>query len=264
MKKYIEIAKLMFKSQLSWRFDIAAGVMLSLVKILFAMILWGAIFGDRTVVSGFTLSTMISYYIISAFLSRLDMSDSVAWEVSSRIRDGGFSKYMVLPVRVESHFLWQTAGTAALHMIFNVLAIAVWVLVFRLDFHVTSDPWMIAAAALMTIMGLVFMVQLNFGLGILAFKFQDVSAFLMVKGNLIAFITGSVIPLALLPGAVVSIMRIFPFYYVTYMPAMLLIGQNGSEIGTGLLTLALWMLAFAVINQVAYGHLRRKYDGVGI
>jgi ABC-2 type transport system permease protein len=108
------------------------------------------------------------------------------------------------------------------------------------------------------------MIQLNYFLGLLTLKFQDIYLFLMIKNNLVAFIAGTLIPLALLPELVLQVMRFFPFYYCSYLPSMLLIGRNGEEIGYGLITLTVWVLIFMAINKLAYGRLRVRYDGVGI
>lgn len=264
MKKALEIAKQAFKAQLSFRFDILASALITLSKILFAMIVWGAIFGTRETVSGFTLQGMITYYIISAILAQLDMSDGIGGEVAGRIRDGTFSKYMVVPVGVFRHFLWQTLGTAAIYLLFNLLAVLLWVFVFGLEFAVAASPAIWGLAALMVALGLVFMAQLNFFIGLLAFKFLDVGTFLMIKENIVAFITGTIVPLALLPAGLVSAMRVFPFYYVTYLPSMLLIGRNEAEAAPGVLILLGWVLLLCVVNTVAYRVLRKRYEGVGI
>lgn len=264
MRKYLEIAKLTGKAQLSWRFDILASAFIALVRVLFAMIVWGAVFGERQEVAGFTLQTMVSYYVIGAFLSQLDMSQGIAEEVSRRIRDGTFTKYMVIPVKAERYFLFQTLGAATVYILFTLGALAGWVLLFGIDFVVSSDPVMILSAAALALLGLVFMTQLNYFLGILAFKFQDVSNFLMIKDNILELVKGNLVPLALLPAALLSAMRFLPFYHIAYLPAMLLIGRNREEIGLGMVTLLLWMAVFFLINNLAYGRLRRKYDGVGI
>ena len=264
MKKYLEVAKLRFKSQLAWRFDIMASVLISLVKILFAIIVWGAVFGTQDTVAGFTLQTMVSYYIINAFLSQLDMSESIASDVSSSIRGGTFSKYMILPVKVEGYFLWQMLGMAAMYVLFTSVGIGLCVTLFRIDFVITSDPVLILSAALMVLMGLIMMAQLNFFLGLLTLKFNDIGNFLMIKDLIMEFIKGGLIPLALLPPAVIAVMRCLPFYYITYLPSMLLIGRGGEEITMGLITLAGWMVILLAINSITYERLRRKYDGVGI
>lgn len=264
MNKYWEAAKISFKSQLAWRFDIFFQMLFAVTKILFAYILWGAIFGEKTEVAGFTYNTMLSYYIVSSFLSQLDMSDGVSGEISARIRDGSFSKYMIMPAPVLGQFLARTAGISSFYLLFHLAAAFVWVVVFRIQFVLTTDIAVIFPAALMIVLGLLFMVQLNFFLGILAFAFQDVSFFLMIKGMLVSFVTGSLVPLNLLPHGTQEAMRVFPFYYVTYLPSMLLVGKNHHELAAGLISLLVWVLLFIPLNRVAYQQLRVRYDGVGI
>lgn len=61
---------------------------------------------------------MLTYYIISSFLSQIELSDGVGGEVSGRIRGGAFSKYMVLPVSVNGYFIAQTFGAMLFYLIF--------------------------------------------------------------------------------------------------------------------------------------------------
>ena len=86
----------------------------------------------------------------------------------------------------------------------------------------------------------------------------------MRKDNLSAFVTGAVIPLALLPECMTACMIFLPFYYVTYLPSMLFIGKCEEEAVTGLIVLGVWCMVFLVLNQVTYEHDRIKYDGAGI
>ncbi len=264
MRKYLEISKITFKAQLAWRFDIAVSVVFTIAKILFAFILWQGIFNHRTMVAGFTFDSMLSYYIINSFLSQLDKSNEVSEELSNRIRTGTFSKYMVIPANIQGYFLAQTAGASVFYMIFNLIAAVVWIFIFGIRFTFTSNLWLILAAFVFIILGLIFMVQLNYFLGLLTLKFQDIYLFLMIKNNLVAFVAGTLIPLALLPEIVLQAMRYFPFYYTSYLPSMLLIGRNGEEIIFGLITLTVWVLTFMIINKISYERLRIQYDGVGI
>jgi ABC-2 type transport system permease protein len=256
--------KITFKNELAFRFDVIFNMLFTVIKILFAYILWGAIFGSNKLVAGFTYDTMLSYYIISSFLSQIELSDGVSGEISARIRNGTFSKYMVLPAHVEAYFLVQTLGATAFYLSFDFIAALIWIFIFHIEFAFTGSLFLIVIAFVLILQGLVFMVQLNYLLGILTFKFQDIQLFLMIKNNLVAFITGALIPLALLPEVITAFMRFFPFYYVTYLPSMLLIGRNGEEAITGVLVLGGWMVVLFFLNRFLYNRLRRKYDGVGI
>lgn len=264
MRKYTEIAKIFFKAQIAYRFDAGMAVLFTLFKILFAYILWGAVFGENETVAGFTLPMMLSYYIISSFLTQIEMSDGVSGEISARIRGGTFSKYMVIPASTQGYFIAQTIGSAAFYLLFIFPAAAVWVLLSKEKFIITGSMTVLSAAALMVFLGLLFMIQLNYFLGILAFKFQDIDVFLMVKRNIAAFITGALVPLVFLPKGIVAAMRLFPFYYVTYLPSMLLIGKNENEALTGIAVLAAWLLLFILLNKFTYNKLKAVYDGAGI
>ena len=86
----------------------------------------------------------------------------------------------------------------------------------------------------------------------------------MIKNNLIALVTGTIIPLALFPETFVRGMRLLPFYYITYLPSMLLTGRCAGEALTGLFVLLLWCLALQAVIAVTWKNYRIKYDGVGI
>ncbi|HML47832.1 MAG TPA: ABC-2 family transporter protein, partial [Clostridia bacterium] len=206
MRKYLEIAKLLFKAQLAWRASIAFNMLFTVLKILFAVVVWGAIYADNAVVGGFTLQGMLTYYVVSSFFSQLDISEGVAGEVSARIRNGTFSRYMVIPVRAEGYFHAQNYGAAALYMLFNLVAAAAWTLLFGIEFTLTGNPGLIAGALVLEALGLVFMVQLNFFLGILTFRFGDISLFLMIKNNLLAIVTGTMLPLSLFPEPLIHLL----------------------------------------------------------
>ena len=264
MKKYVEAAKIMFKTQLAYRFDVITSVIFGIFKILLAFVLWGTVFEKTESISGFTFQTMLTYYLITAFISQLDQSASVGWQVSSDIRNGRFSKYLIRPVGVFRYFAAQSAGASAFLLLFNIIATAVWFFLFRINFSFTSDLRLILSACILIILGLLFMVQLNYFIGILAFKFLDVTAFMMIKENIIQFMTGALIPLTLLPSSCVHAMMYFPFYYITYLPAMLLMGKNSDEYLHGILILIFWNIAFGAIHTVTYRRLKSIYDGVGI
>ena len=108
------------------------------------------------------------------------------------------------------------------------------------------------------------MAQLNYYLGLLTLRYEEISTFLMIKDNLVSLVTGTIIPLVLLPEGLTAFMRFFPFYYVTYLPSMLLTGRCGEEAVRGVILLAAWCIFMELINRWTYQKYRLKYDGVGI
>lgn len=264
MRKYLEVSKTYMKTQLVWRADVLFNMIFTISKILFAYLLWGMVFQNKETVGQFTFHGMLSYYIISSFLSQLDMSEGISREIHDRIRNGTFSKYLVIPVSVEKYFAAMEFGIAAFYSVFDFLAAIIWILIFRIRFVFSTDIRVILCALIITALGMLFMVQLNFYLGLLTLKYQGIGTFLMIKNNLAALITGTIIPLALFPDAIVKVMQLLPFYYVTYLPAMLLTGMCQNEAAAGVAVIAVWCLAMQFVITVTWKKYLRKYDGVGI
>lgn len=264
MKKYFEAGKVLFKAQLAYRFDIILSMIFTISKIFLAYVLWDAIFGKQSTVAGFSFNAMISYYIISSFINQLDQSAGTGGQIAAEIRNGQFSKYMLKPMSIFGYFAAQTAGVSAFLLSFNLIVAVLWALLFRVDFIISNNLVFIGSAVVMCTLGLFFMMQLNYFIGILAFKFLEISIFMMIKDNIVQFITGSLLPLALLPFEIIAVMKFFPFYYVSYLPTMLLMERNGNEIITGMFTLLVWNIVFYLLNRITYKSLRLEYDGVGI
>ncbi|MDF2885961.1 MAG: transporter permease [Lacrimispora sp.] len=264
MRKYLEIVKIYIKTQIAWRGDFIIQILFTLTKIVFASLLWGTIFAGRDKVTGFTINSMMSYYIISSFLTQLDMSSKVSREISQRIRNGTFSKYMIIPINIQGYFIAMEMGVVFFNLFIYFITSVLWIFIFRIRFVFVSDPVVLAGAVILIILGLFFMAQLNYYLGLLTLKYEEIETFLMIKDNLVAFVTGSIIPLTLLPEGIVLVMKAFPFYYVTYLPSMLFIGRIKGELGMGLLVLSCWCVVLQAVIHATWQNYRVKYDGVGI
>lgn len=122
MKKYLEVAKILFKAQIVYRFDVAMTALATIGAVLFAWILWGAAFSGREAIGGYTFQTMLSYYVVSSFISSFEKSNGICFEVSERIRGGTFSKYMAIPANPQLHFLSQSLGASAYYAMFSVIS----------------------------------------------------------------------------------------------------------------------------------------------
>lgn len=252
------------KTQLIWRADVVFNMIFTISKILFAYLLWNMIFEEKDTVMGFSFYGMMSYYIVSSLLSQLEMSQGISEEINQRIRNGTFSKYMVIPVHVEGYFLAMELGIVLFYLVFDFLAGIVWIGIFQIQFVFTNSLFVVGCTVVMIIIGMIFMVQLNYYLGLLTLKYQGVGTFLMIKNNLVALITGSIVPLALFPDTILHVMKILPFYYVTYLPSMLLVGYCKEEALRGVFIISLWCITLQMVIKYTWNKYVREYDGVGI
>ncbi len=260
---YLEVAKITWKSMLAYQADTWLGAALSGVRICLSFPLWSAIYAGRSQVGGYTLPMMITYALISSLLARLQHQDTVAWQFANEVREGVFSKYLAHPISVLHYFLSAGLGRWSYLLLFNLAALLVWGTVFSRWLVLPSNAeslWLLILIPL----GAVVMLLLNHLIASLSLKYQDIGGLMILKGSLIEFFSGALIPLQLLPAPLTSVLRFTPFYYVVYYPASLLLGTQSEPPPLAALILLAWCAVFYALNRLWFTRARRFYEGVGI
>ncbi len=264
MKKYLEIAKITWKSMMAYRYDVFAGAAFSVCKILLACLMWSIIFESREQVGGYGFHTMMTYYILASLFGRLDQSNGLNWQFSGEIRNGQFGKYIVRPVRPLLYFAACSYAKSCYVFGINFIAAVAWMLIFAGRMTVTSNIADLLMALVIFLLGLNFMILFNYFLSILSFKFLDISGLNILKGNLIEFVSGALVPLTVFPAAVTKAFSLLPFYYTVYYPAALMIGREVEKPVTALLVIVFWNVALGIAAGLYYGSAVKKFEGVGI
>jgi ABC-2 type transport system permease protein len=263
MKKYLEVAKITFKSQLVYRFEVITGMLFSLIGIILAYLLWSVLFQAKTEIAGFTFPMMIGYYILIQFFRRLDRSDELVWQLSAEIREGQFTKYLVRPIQPLWFFIANSFAKTAFVFLLNVVTTVGYLLLFNNLLLLRVSLITYLNAAIISFLGLYFMALVNYFIAILSFKFLDIGAFNIFKLTILEFITGGLLPLALLPEWFQNGLRLLPFFYPYYFPTMLILNRESTRFVTALLVLVFWNLLMLGLILGTYQLLLRKYEGVG-
>jgi len=263
LPKYAAIGAIGMRARMAYRFDVWLGATMPFIRVLLAYMLWKALFAGKETIAGFSLEAMTAYYILTAFLARLDQTNGMVWEYAEDIREGRFAKYLAKPVNPFGHFL-ATAAARTLYVIGIALgSVILLAFLFRNSRLLPANLSDILYAAAIAFLGLVFMASLNWLTAVLAWKFKDITGFHMIKGNIVEFLAGTFLPLALLPDGVLHLMRWFPFYYIQYLPASLMLGMNREEAFGGLITIGLWTIGALLLGEWAWRILRRQDEGAG-
>lgn len=266
MKTLIKISRVIritWSSMWAYRMDTWLGAFLAGFRILLAFLLWGAVYNGRSEVGGYSLPMMITYALLSALFSRLQHQDGAAWQLASEVQQGVFSKYLTHPFSVNGYFLGVGLGRWTNLLLVNGAGMAVWSLAFSRWLAPLAWPQVLWLVLLLPLGGLT-MLLFNQSVALLSLKFQDVTGLMVLKGSLIEFFSGSLIPLQLLPAPVVAGLRFTPFYYVVFYPANLLLGKAAEPPWLALILLLGWCAALFLFCEAWFRVSRRFYEGVGI
>jgi ABC-2 type transport system permease protein len=265
--RYVQVAKITWKAMLAYQADTWLGALFAGARILLAYLLWSAIFAGQSEVAGYTLPLMVLYTLIASLLGRLQHYDGLAWQLASEVRDGQFSKYLVHPVTVLGYFISAGLGRWLYNLLVYSVTLVAWGLVFSrwIPLPFASLAWGQSGWFILILcLGALFMLLLNHFFALFSLKFMDITGLMMIKGGIIDFLSGAIIPLDLLPAVLVGALKFSPFYYVIYYPTTLMLGRQTEPPALAALILAGWCLTMALACEAWFRRARHLYEGVGI
>ena len=100
---------------------------------------------------------------------------------------------------------------------------------------------------------------LNLIFGYLAFYLLNIWGFSILKGSIIKFFSGALIPLAFFPGIVRTIFEQLPFASMIYVPTMIYMGKyNVSELLFVLGKQVFWLIVFVYISKAMWGWAQKR------
>ncbi len=262
--KQLQVAKITWKNMLAYQTDTWLGAAVSGFRVLLSFLLWRAIFSGRAEVAGYTLPMMVTYYLIASMLSRLQYQDALAWQLSGEVREGAFSKYLTRPMPVISFFLGAGLGRWSYLVLVNGGTLLLWTSIFSQWVVFPAQRVNLLWLGLLIPLGGVCMLLFNHMIALLSLKYQDVTGLLVLKGGMIEFLSGALVPLNLLPAFLTGALKFTPFYYIVFYPASLFLGTQTEPPVFAVLVLLLWCVIFYAAGQAWFFHARKYYEGVGI
>ena len=262
-RKIKSIAGITWKSLLIYRADTWLNIFFSGARVLLSFLLWQMIFTNQDTVGGYTFSMMVTYAIFSTQLAQLQHKEDHAWQLANEVLSGQFSKYLTHPFPITGHFFGVWLGTWSHQFILTLITIAIWAAVFW-QYCVVSVTLDLLWLLVLVPLGGIFMMLLNHMIALISLKFKGIGGFMMLKGSLIEFFSGALIPLILLPVSVVSILKFTPFYYVIFYPVNFLLGAESQPPWLAVLVLSIWCLIVFIAAQLWIKKAHQFYEGAGI
>lgn len=93
----------------------------------------------------------------------------------------------------------------------------------------------------------------NICFGFSAFVFKNLWGSNLLKTSIVAFMSGSLIPLAFFPKVVSDILSFLPFSSLIYTPVMIIVGKyDASQILQALLLQFFWLLVMVGLSQLIW------------
>ncbi len=207
---------------------------------------------------------MIAYLLLTNISRMFSSMPGLAGGIAREIREGTMKRYMLQPIDLVSYLIVYRVAHKVTYIVASFIPYFVLFFLCRGYFDRLPDlPTLFAFAVSLV---LAFLVGFFFEtcVGMVGFWFLEVTSLLYIVMTLNFFISGHMLPLDLLPQPWSGLLKILPFQYMAYFPAVVFLGKvKGMALVYHLARAAGWSIFFMVLARLLYRLGLRRYSAFG-
>jgi ABC-2 type transport system permease protein len=265
VKKYWHVLNIGIQNTLVYRVNFLFRSSFALIPLFATISLWRAIYaGQSGDVAGYTLTQMISYYLIVTIVDMLTAVSEDDWQIAADIKDGNISQFLLKPIDYLTYRLCLFGAGRLIYTSVALVPAALFIVGFRQYFVLPPDWATFGWFAVSVILTGLLQFFISYTMALLAFWVLEVSTFIFILYAFEYLASGHLFPLDILPAGLQRVMYFTPFPYQLYFPVSIYMGKtSGAELLHGLGMQLLWVIAAYGLARLAWGRGIRKYSAVG-
>jgi len=267
LRKYLHVLGIGLQNTLVYRVNFLFRAAFGLIPLAGTLFVWRAIYAGKEAgagVAGFTLSSMISYYLLVTFVDALTAVAEDDWQIAADIKDGNISQFLLKPLDYLTYRLCLFLSGRVIYTTFALIPVTLFAL--HLREHLAWPPDGLTALCFVVSVVLAALLQflLSYTMALLAFWVLDVSTFIFIQFAFEYLASGHLFPLDILPPALATALKLTPYPYLCYFPVTVYQGRvTGGELAAGLAIQAAWVVAGYALARFIWARGIRRYGAVG-
>lgn len=265
MKKYLYGFKVFFLDAFHYRFNVIINLFFGNVSTIITVLFWILIYrsNGKTDINGFSLSHMITYYIVCSIVRGMIFSKS-GFTYVRLIKEGGLNSELLKPYSISASLYFKNLAGCITGMFPQlVLVIALMPLLHKLSV-LTFDFQNLLFVLIFMIVSTISSHMVWSLLGLLAFWMEEANAVMWSFAVLFNLISGMFLPLDFFPELLLSVIKWLPFSCWIYLPTKIYLGLvDVSEMGLLLAVNIGWIVALWMLYKVVWSIGVKRYSSIG-
>ena len=257
MRAYVQLAKLRLLTELTYRFDVYAGILTNLILMVATVFLWKTAFRGMGTVGGVDEGQMITYAILASLLGAL-FSPGVDDALNDKIRNGSIAVDFIRPIHPPLSWLADDIGSTISSFLMRVIPL----LIFSSLFIRVPLPANLPAALLFIpccILSFGILWMLSAVCGLIAFWTMELGELGIAKDAVVRVLSGGLVPIWFFPGWAQKISAWLPFQYAVQLPLEIYIGRAGPrEALAGIFIQFVWFVILGLLAAWLWSRGRRR------
>lgn len=221
--RYVSIALTSFQQAIAYRVTTLTNIALTFIWVFILYYLWRAAFNEHQMIQGFTWDDMRTYVVIAYGLNAL-----IGWRISANmmytIRTGEILRDLTRPL---NYCLNQISIASGAALVEGILSLGL-TLVVGLVFIGIQPPASAAATAMFAVaivLGFFTKALIVFSVSLLTFWTLNGVGISWSREAVINILSGTIIPLAMMPGWLRAVADIAPMRGIVSTPLMIYLGK---------------------------------------
>lgn len=185
--------------------------------------LWSAILKDQSgAVYGFQSKEVLIGYMCMITLISYSMNSNLMGNIANKIRQGTLATDLIRPVSFLKMQLATEIGQEIMIIGTQFIPVAlVFIALFKLPTPINAEQWLVFVIAL--VLGYFVLLAYSLLFSMLVFVTQNWWGLSQFSQFVVAFFSGSVIPLAMMPGGLQTVAYAMPFQSILAVPAKMFV-----------------------------------------
>jgi len=266
-RKYLYAMWFGVQMNLAYRLNFFARAIFGLIPIAAVIAVWKTIYagqGQQSTVAGYSLSEMVTYYILICVLDMLIAVHDDDLQIAREIREGTINQFLVKPIDYMWFRLSMFAGGKIAYTTVALWPLLTFILLLKNNFQSPVSSQALALFVFSALLGACLQFFISYTVAMLAFWVLEVSTFIFIVFAFEFIASGRLFPLDLLPSPLLQILMWSPFPYELYLPLAIYSGKvTGFELVRGLLLQAAWVCIMAGLARLIMNLGIKRFSAYG-
>lgn len=227
-----------------------------IVEVVVYICVWQAIYTQTGTAGGFSISQMITYYILSVALAPIAIW-GLNEDIAHSIRNGQIQRELLSPISYLQYYFGIYIGEMRFALKVGIATFVVCTIIWGVV--MPSSLVALLAGIILILLGIPILYFLQMIIGITGFYTNSIWGMNILKKAIICIFAGMIAPINLFPEWFQVVANILPFQEVVYTPIYLYLGQIPiGEIGGIIIKQIIWIAILYILTKVFFHQAVKK------
>lgn len=252
LKTMIALAKMQFNQYNIYKSSFYLFTLNRLVEVTVYIFVWQAIYNQTGNAGGFSISQMVTYYILVITFSSI-ATWGINEDMAHSIRNGHINKELLNPITYFKYYFGMNLGELAFASVIGLATFIICSLFWQLT--LPSNIMNLVLCFFIIILGIPITFFIQMIVGTMGFYTNSIWGMQILRRAVIQIFSGIIAPITLFPEWFQNLSKILPFKELIYTPINIWLGNVATnEIFFIALKQVIWGVILYIIAKTFFNH----------